>query len=247
MTCDACQIPGFFRYIFISSPGFIAIVAGNYPSYTSYMDGNRQSGILNGLVWVVIIVVLIIGGIYVYNNYSSVSPVVTNNNGDSAPIPMATSTFALRSTAFQHGSTIPAQHTCDAPVGASSPPLSWMGAPTTTQSFALIVDDPDVPKQLRPDGVFDHWVLFNIPATTTQIAASSTAGIAGANGAGKNAYAAPCPPPQYEPSEHRYFFRLYALDSMLDLKAGATKAQVLKAMQGHILEQAELMGRYKRQ
>jgi Raf kinase inhibitor-like YbhB/YbcL family protein len=209
------------------------------------MDGNQQSGILSGLVWVVIIAALIIGGIYVYNNYSAETPVINGTNKNSTPPPpMATSTLSLRSTAFQHGGAIPAQFTCDG--NNSSPPISWMGAPTSTQSFALIMDDPDVPKQLKPEGVFDHWTLFNIPATTTQIAASSTAGIAGANGAGKNAYTGPCPPPQYEPSEHRYFFRLYALDAMLNLQAGATKAQVLQAMQGHVLEEAELMGRYKR-
>ena len=113
-------------------------------------------------------------------------------------------------------------------------------------SFALVMDDPDVPKQLKPDGVFDHWVVFNIPATATKIEAAGAVGIAGANGAGKNTYTGPCPPPQYEPSEHRYFFRLYAVDVMLRLEAGATKAQVLEAIRGHVLEEAELMGRYKR-
>ena len=108
------------------------------------------------------------------------------------------------------------------------------------------MDDPDVPKQLRPDGVFDHWTLFNIPASMSEIPEGGSVGIAGANGAGKNAYTGPCPPPQYEPSEHRYVFTLYALDRMLDLKAGATKQEVKAAMQGHILEQTQLIGKYKR-
>jgi hypothetical protein len=155
-----------------------------------------------------------------------------------------TSTLTL-SSAFQNGGVIPSQFTCDGE--NASPPLSWSGAPSGTQSFALIMHDPDVSKQLRPDGVFDHWTLFNIPATTTQIQASSTAGVAGKNGVGTNNYTGPCPPPQYEPSEHRYFFRLYALDTMLSLREGASKAEVISAMQGHILGQAELMGRYKRQ
>ena len=108
------------------------------------------------------------------------------------------------------------------------------------------MDDPDVPKALKPDGVFDHWVMFNIPASVTEIPASGSVGLAGVNGAGKNAYTGPCPPAQYEPSEHRYFFRLYALDAMLSLSEGASKQDVLRAMQGHILEEAQLVGKYKR-
>jgi len=103
-----------------------------------------------------------------------------------------------------------------------------------------------VPKALHADGVFDHWVLFNIPAETREIPEGGSVGVAGANGAGKNAYTGPCPPPQYEPSEHRYIFKLYALDSELPLRAGATKADVEKVMEGHIVAQTELVGRYKR-
>jgi len=103
-----------------------------------------------------------------------------------------------------------------------------------------------VPKALHADGVFDHWVLFNIPAETREIPEGGSVGIAGANGAGKNAYTGPCPPPQYEPSEHRYVFKLYALDSELPLQAGATKADVEKVMEGHIVAQTELVGTYKR-
>ncbi|OHB19612.1 MAG: kinase inhibitor, partial [Parcubacteria group bacterium RIFCSPHIGHO2_01_FULL_56_18] len=124
--------------------------------------------------------------------------------------------------------------------------LSIGGVPEGTKSLALIMDDPDVPKVLRADGVFDHWVLFNIPADTREIPEGGSIGVAGANSAGKNAYAGPCPPPQYEPSEHRYVFKLYALDSELPLQAGATKEEVEKAMEGHILGQTQLVGRYKR-
>ena len=108
------------------------------------------------------------------------------------------------------------------------------------------MDDPDVPKVLRPDGVFDHWTLFNIPSTTTEIPEGGTAGTEGKNGAGNSRYTGPCPPAQYEPSEHRYFFKLYALDTELSLPEGASKADVLKAMEGHVLGQAELIGKYKR-
>jgi len=89
-------------------------------------------------------------------------------------------------------------------------------------------------------------VLFNISPDTREIPEGKSVGIAGANGAGKNAYTGPCPPPQYEPSEHRYIFKLYALDSELPLQAGATKEDVEKAMEGHIVAQAQLVGRYKR-
>lgn len=97
-----------------------------------------------------------------------------------------------------------------------------------------------------PSGVFVHWVLFNIPASITEITEGAHIGTAGANGAGKSAYAGPCPPPQYEPAEHRYFFTLYALDTELQLKPGASKDEVMKAMQGHVLAQSRLTGKYKK-
>ena len=157
----------------------------------------------------------------------------------------ATSTLALASPAFEQGGSLPAQYTCD---GAHiSPPLSISGAPPKTKSFALSVEDPDVPKAVLPSGLFVHWVLFNIPATTTTIAEGTAPGIEGANGSGAIGYTGPCPPPQYEPARHRYFFYLYALDTVLDLKAGATKDELMRAMQGHVLGQAEHMGTYQRQ
>lgn len=153
-------------------------------------------------------------------------------------------TLSLTSPAFQTGTSIPSQFTCDAE--NVSPPLSIAGVPEGAKSLVLIMDDPDVPKALKPDSVFDHWALFNISPETKEIAQAGSAGTAGANGAGKNQYTGPCPPREYEPSEHRYFFKLYALDIMLDLPAGASKADVLQAMEGHVLEQAELMGKYRR-
>jgi len=158
---------------------------------------------------------------------------------------MVTSTLILTSLTFIANGSIPSKYTCDED-RSLSPPLSIAGVPAGAKSLALIMDDPDVPKQLRPDGVFDHWTLFNIPAGTREIPEGGSAGIAGANGAGKNAYTGPCPPPQYEPSEHRYVFTLYALDSMLALQAGASKKEVKAAMQGRILDQTQLIGKYKR-
>jgi len=158
----------------------------------------------------------------------------------------SSSSLTISSAAFEDGGIIPARYTCDASSSAPNPPLSISGVPAEAVSLALIMDDPDVPKQLKPDGMFDHWVLFNIPATTTAIGEGESPGILGANGAGSASYYGPCPPKQYQPSEHRYFFKLYALDTMLDLPAGASKAQVEQAMQGHVVLQAQLIARYKR-
>jgi Raf kinase inhibitor-like YbhB/YbcL family protein len=139
---------------------------------------------------------------------------------------------------------VPPLYTCDG--SHVSPPLSISGVPEGAKSLVLIVDDPDVPKAVLPAGVFDHWVLFNIPVTTTEIAQGGSAGTVGANSSGQNAYAGPCPPPQYDPPEHRYFFKLYALNAELPLKEGASKADVEKAMDGHVIAETRLMGRYER-
>lgn len=149
----------------------------------------------------------------------------------------------LESSAFSANSMIPSRYTCDGV--DSSPPLSWDEPPAETHSLALICDDPDAPM-----GTWVHWVLYDIPPTTRQLpeqvpaqAQVAGAGNQGRNDFGKLGYGGPCPPG----GTHRYFFKLYALDQMLNLKAGATKAEVEKAMQGHILENAELVGRYTRQ
>jgi Raf kinase inhibitor-like YbhB/YbcL family protein len=184
------------------------------------------------------VVIIAIGLILINRNFTA--PV---ENG-STTTGMATSTLTLTSTAFTQNSSIPSQYTCDG--SQVSPPLTISGAPEGTKSYALIVEDPDVPKQVLPSGLFVHWVLFNIPASITEITEGAQVGTDGANGAGKAAYAGPCPPPQYEPSEHRYFFKLYALDRELSLKAGVSKEDVEKAMQGHILAEAQLIGKYKR-
>ena len=163
---------------------------------------------------------------------------------DGALQPMATN-LSITSTAFEQNGRIPSTYTCDGD-RTINPPLAFSSVPEGAKSLALIMDDPDVPKQLKPDGVFDHWILFNISPATAGSAEGGSVATAGANGAGKNAYTGPCPPPQYEPSEHRYVFVLYALDSELSLKEGASKAEVLKAAERHVIQQAELIGKYKR-
>jgi Raf kinase inhibitor-like YbhB/YbcL family protein len=147
----------------------------------------------------------------------------------------------LSSTAFAANGAIPPQYTCE---GADrSPPLAWSDAPAGTKSFALIVDDPDAPDPKAPKMTWVHWVAYDIPATAHAIAEASPAGGRdGENDFKKSGYGGPCPPV----GRHRYFFKLYALDAMLgDLKK-PTKATLEKAMKGHILGSAELVGTYQK-
>ena len=153
--------------------------------------------------------------------------------------------LTLTSTAFENNEKIPAKYTCDGD-RFLSPPLMVHGVPEEAKSLVLIMDDPDVPKELRPDGVFDHWVLFNIPPDTTELPEGAPLGTPGNNGRGEARYTGPCPPPEYEPKEHRYFFTLYALRSALDLPQGASKEQVLTALAPLLIEKIELVGRYSR-
>ena len=151
--------------------------------------------------------------------------------------------LTLTSTAFESGDQIPIKYTCDG--DNVNPPLSISNVPAEAKSLVLIVTDPDIPasvKESRGIEVFDHWVVFNIPTTTTSLTENEEPGTTGDNTAGNSSYTGPCPPDR----EHRYFFRLYALDEELDLPAGATRLEVEEAMDGHIISQAELMGRYER-
>jgi Raf kinase inhibitor-like YbhB/YbcL family protein len=151
--------------------------------------------------------------------------------------------FKLNSTAFQPGGDIPSKYTCS---GADiSPALSWIDPPAGTQSFALISDDPDAPA-----GTWVHWVVYDLPASARQLpeALPKTDAIPGGGAQGENdfrktGYGGPCPPPG---KPHRYYFKLYALDSKLNLGPGATKKTVEQAMQGHIVGQTEIMGRFQR-
>lgn len=158
-------------------------------------------------------------------------------------------TLTLTSSAFAHTGTIPSTYTCDGQ--NSNPPLEIIGVPAGAQSLALIMDDPDIPdevKQSRGIEVFDHWVVFNLPPTTHNIQkGTKPEGVEGKNSTGELGYTGPCPPPQYQPTKHRYFFKLYALDTQLNLAEGATKADVEKAMEGHILQETQLVGTYERE
>lgn len=147
----------------------------------------------------------------------------------------------LVSSVFHEGGSIPSLYTCEGK--GINPPLEISSVPPNAKSLVLIMDDPDVPKSLRPSGMFDHWVVFNIPPSTHKIAENATPpGIQGQNTKGQNQYYGPCPPDR----QHRYFFKLYALDAMLSLPAGSTKAEVEKAMAPHILAQCQLIGLYEK-
>jgi Raf kinase inhibitor-like YbhB/YbcL family protein len=191
---------------------------------------------------------VILGGLYFINHrftpvpHTSPNATVTHNPIDTMNLP---DTLTLSSSAFLDGGVIPAAYTCDGQRD-QNPPLTIDGVPDETVSLALIVHDPDVPKEIKADGNFDHWVLFNIPSSTGEIESGARIGTPGANGAGNSSYTGPCPPPQYEPSEHRYYFKLYALDTELSLDAGSSRTDVEKAMQGHIVAEAQLVGRYKK-
>lgn len=151
----------------------------------------------------------------------------------------------IESSVFKNSERIPEKYTCDGE-RFLSPPLSIKEVPEGAVSLVLIMDDPDVPSAIRSDGNFTHWIVFNIPASATSIDEGELIGIQGANTRGESRYTGPCPPPEYEPSTHRYFFKLYALDVMLDLSEGATKDEVLEALDGHVIENAELMGVYSK-
>lgn len=154
--------------------------------------------------------------------------------------------LSLFSPAFTHAGPIPARYTGDGP--DLSPPLSWHGAPDGTVAYALVMDDPDAPDPEAPRRVWVHWLVSDLPASTLSLpeAASGRALPAGShegrNDSGDDGYGGPYPPI----GRHRYFFRLYALDSRTSLRPGFTKADLLKVIEGHVLASAELMGTYQR-
>lgn len=153
--------------------------------------------------------------------------------------------LTLTSSAFSSGGNIPAIHTCDG--DDTSPPLAWSGIPPTTKSLALIVDDPDAPDPAAPQRTWVHWVLYNIPPGTSSIAQGARLhdlpeGIRpGVNDWRRADYGGPCPPV----GRHRYFHKLYALDIVLPDLGNPTKAQLEKAMEDHIIEDAVLIGLYQ--
>ena len=155
---------------------------------------------------------------------------IINNQDDSMD------TLKLTSSAFGNNGEIPSQYTCDGE--GINPAFEISGVDANAKSLVLIMDDPDA-----PSGTWDHWVKFNISTSTTKIKeASEPDGVSGVGTSGNKDYLGPCPPDR----EHRYFFKLFSLDTELELGEGATKKEVESAMEGHILQKAELIGRYER-
>lgn len=183
------------------------------------------------------------------NAEADTKPATANrDDGDAAaanPTTHEGATMELTSTAFGHQQSMPTKYTCEG--HQVSPPLSWSDVPEGTQSFALIVDDPDAPDPAAPKRVFVHWVLYNIPADVRSLpenAASTglpSATLQGKNDRGESAYTGPCPPI----GRHRYFHKIYALDTKLDLES-PTKADLERAMKGHVLATGELVGTYQK-
>lgn len=144
-------------------------------------------------------------------------------------------TLSVKSSAFESNKLIPAKYTCDG--DEVNPPLTIEDVPDKAKSLVLIVDDPDA-----AIGIWNHWLVWNIPASTRKIEENSVPGTEGTNTGGKRFYGGPCPPS----GTHRYFFKVYALDTKLDLNPNLKKKDVEKAMEGHILAKGELIGLYRR-
>ena len=151
----------------------------------------------------------------------------------------ASGKMQIASSAFANGASIPSKYTCDAQM-PPNPPLAFEGVPAKAQSLVLVMEDPDEPKNLMPSGVFDHWMVWDISPSSKGIKEGDSA--QGINGMGKVGYVGPCPPDR----EHRYFFHLYALDVKLAGTKITNRKELEDAMKGHILEQADLMGRYNK-
>jgi Raf kinase inhibitor-like YbhB/YbcL family protein len=154
--------------------------------------------------------------------------------------------LTLKSSAFSHNGAIPRRYTCQGE--DVSVPLAWSGAPAATRSFVLIVDDPDAPDPKAPRMTWVHWVLYNIPASATALKEDIKTGelpkgtLEGFNDWKRTGYGGPCPPI----GRHRYFHKLYALDSLLASMESPTKADLEQATKGHVLEKAELIGTYQK-
>jgi Raf kinase inhibitor-like YbhB/YbcL family protein len=194
----------------------------------------------------IILLLIIISLVYFFvsDSHQTITQKTSTLQKSSATIvPKKNENMTISSSAYENNSIIPSKYTCDGE--GVNPPLTFEGVPEGTKSLAMLMDDPDVPKNLLPAGVFDHWVIYNIDPKATEIKENSPPpGSQGLNGAGKLGFTPPCPPDR----EHRYFFRLYALDTKVEFDdpAKVTKQMVIDKMQGHVIDQVELVGRYNR-
>ncbi|TSC60910.1 MAG: Raf kinase inhibitor-like protein, YbhB/YbcL family [Parcubacteria group bacterium Gr01-1014_107] len=188
---------------------------------------------MKNLIYIVIAILIIASGFVFFRTDLEENDLGSDLNK------VTMSEIRLTSRVFAHGGIIPSKYTCD---GENiNPPLKIESVPSEAKSLVLIMDDPDA---VKPAGkVWDHWIVFNIPPTLTEVLeGEETQGVHG-KGTGENTdYRGPCPPD----GEHRYFFKAYALDTVLSLEAGAIKREVEQAIKGHIIAQGMLMGKYSR-
>jgi Raf kinase inhibitor-like YbhB/YbcL family protein len=192
----------------------------------------------------ILFIVLVILFVFLFNSHKTTTQTSSTVQKPSATVVSnKNKIMTISSSVFANNGIIPTNNTCDGK--GVNPPLTFDGIPSITKSLAVLMDDRDVPKNLKPEGIFNHWVIYNIEPHVTKIAENSTPpGTQGLNGSGKIGFTPPCPPDR----EHRYFITLYALDTKLAFTnpTKVTKQMVLDKMQGHIIDQAQLMGRYNR-
>lgn len=197
----------------------------------------RNAYVLLGLSFIIVF-----GGAYILFKQAAHAPttndlIITNNQ----------MSLSLTSPVFNEGEMIPQKYTCDG--DNVNPPLVIANIPEGTQSLVLVMDDPDIPSEIKEKmGIekFNHWSVYNLPATTIEISEASEIGSTGLNTPSKEAYTGPCPPTEYEPTTHRYVFRLYALSGQLNFIKTPTLDEIETASQGIMLEKAELTGLYSR-
>lgn len=199
--------------------------------------------------WIIFLILMALGGAgyFIFSNieFSTDENKINTQSSiyieDKLDLEQQTMPLSITSPSFDNNGAIPELFTCD---GKNiSPELLFLNTPKETKSFALTMEDPDVPLTIRADGMWDHWIIWNIPPTTLRIGEGEIPeGSTGTGTNGKASYLGPCPPDR----EHRYIFTLYALDSVLDIPSGARKEQLLNALAPHIIEKAQLVGRYNR-
>lgn len=188
---------------------------------------------MNKILFVLLLLITVGWFVFLYVQFSHTSPLEKSPKTSTI-----TSSMQITSPVFSQNTAIPPLYTCDAK--GINPPLSFSDIPKDAKSLALIVDDPDA-----PIGTFVHWVAYNIPVSTVQIEEGKgiPGSVIGKNGIGKENFVAPCPPN----GQHRYLFKLYALDTVVSLGPSASKDELLEAMKSHVVDQAQLVGVYKRQ
>lgn len=195
------------------------------------------------LIIVVVLVLIFIAFYFFTKNSEKGSYNVVDDSG--LEVNSNSNTMKITSSAFENNGDIPSEYTCDFGKMATNPPLEFLGVPENAKSLVLLMDDPDIPesvKQARGIEKFDHWTLYGMLPNTLEIKEGEVVGAVGLNSAGSAQYAPPCPPD----GKHRYFFKLFALDTNINFIKAPTQADVEAAMQGHILDQAELVGLYQR-